>query len=394
MHATTRRARRLLGGVLLTALLATPALGQVRQRGQEFRDLQALLQIIFAVFDLDNDIDTPQGLAAFNQLYGRNDPFSLFDRDRNGSFTNDGGVADVDLAIQQFNHDLVDFDGDGVGGFVELECAFAGGPELQPDDPTTIGIVPDAQQDCDGDGMTNGYEITGGLDALNGNDGALDPDQDGLTNTQEFAAGTNPTRADSDVDGIPDGVEVGPNPNNPLNTDGNGPIDALDTDSDDDGTLDGADNCRTLANADQANADQDATGDACDADDDGDGRADAQDNCPGGAERRSGQHRRRRAGRRLRCATTTTTPWPTAQDNCPTVANQNQARRSTPTGPATPATLDRRQRRPSPIAQDNCPELDANAEPARTLDNDAAGQRLRPATTTTTRWPTRRTTAR
>jgi hypothetical protein len=42
----------------------------------------------------------------------------------------------------------------------------------------------------------------------------------------------------------------------------------------------GSDNCPTLYNPDQANADADAQGDACDADDDGDGVLDGADLCP------------------------------------------------------------------------------------------------------------------
>jgi hypothetical protein len=45
---------------------------------------------------------------------------------------------------------------------------------------------------------------------------------------------------------------------------------AADNDSDDDGVLDAADNCPTVANANQENNDGDAQGDACDTDDDND----------------------------------------------------------------------------------------------------------------------------
>ena len=55
------------------------------------------------------------------------------------------------------------------------------------------------------------------------------------------------------------------------NTDGDAQGDACDTDDDNDGVVDGADNCPLVANADQANTDGDARGDACDADDDNDG---------------------------------------------------------------------------------------------------------------------------
>ena len=55
---------------------------------------------------------------------------------------------------------------------------------------------------------------------------------------------------------------------------------ALLPDGDNDGVADVHDNCPSIANATQADNDQDGLGDACDADDDNDGVPDAQDNCP------------------------------------------------------------------------------------------------------------------
>src|SRR5690606_9127877 len=59
-------------------------------------------------------------------------------------------------------------------------------------------------------------------------DPALDPDQDGLTNLEERALRTDPGEADTDGDGLADGIEVG-DPAAPNNSDGTGAHDALES---------------------------------------------------------------------------------------------------------------------------------------------------------------------
>ncbi len=61
------------------------------------------------------------------------------------------------------------------------------------------------------------------------------------------------------------------------NTDGTDQADCVDPDDDNDGRLDGADNCPLLANDNQANFDGDAYGDVCDSDIDGDGDPNTSD---------------------------------------------------------------------------------------------------------------------
>ncbi|MFL6549337.1 MAG: hypothetical protein ACJ8OJ_11630, partial [Povalibacter sp.] len=68
--------------------------------------------------------------------------------------------------------------------------------------------------------------------------GITDADADGLTDTQETTLGTNKFDSDTDGDGENDLAEVGGSVNAPLNADGDGFIDALDSsivDSDSDG---------------------------------------------------------------------------------------------------------------------------------------------------------------
>ena len=63
----------------------------------------------------------------------------------------------------------------------------------------------------------------------------VDADGDGLSNDEENAGGSDPNDADSDDDGVTDGVE----PLWDADSDGDGLINALDPDSDNDGLLDG-----------------------------------------------------------------------------------------------------------------------------------------------------------
>ena len=63
--------------------------------------------------------------------------------------------------------------------------------------------------DTDGDGMNDGWETLTGLDPCdatgeNGRDG--DPDADGVSNAAEMASHTHPLLADTDGDGVPDGI--------------------------------------------------------------------------------------------------------------------------------------------------------------------------------------------
>ncbi|MFN5844661.1 MAG: CotH kinase family protein [Flavobacteriia bacterium] len=93
-----------------------------------------------------------------------------------------------------------------------------------------------------------------------------DIDGDGVLNTDETIAGTDPTNPDTDGDGENDNAEIGVDPNNPLDTDGDGIIDALEssvTDTDGDGVVDETDidnNDPCIPNIDAGPCDQDNDG--------------------------------------------------------------------------------------------------------------------------------------
>lgn len=119
-----------------------------------------------------------------------------------------------------------DFDADGDTNAAE----FAAGSD--PTDPLSIVT------DTDADGIDDEWELTYFPDLSR--DGSLDDDPDGgpdgLTDLEEFDAGTDPTKADTDGDGLTDGEEVA----GTLNGFGpNDPTDPTVADSDGDTVSDG-----------------------------------------------------------------------------------------------------------------------------------------------------------
>ncbi len=121
----------------------------------------------------------------------------------------------------------------------------------------------------------------------------LDSDNDGLTDAEEAIIGTDPNDADSDGDGVPDAVEVGSDPANPVDTDSDGTPNALDVDDDGDGTLTAAEDTDADGDGNPATAPADTDGDGVPdylddnsadgplADPDGDGLTNAEETSAG-----------------------------------------------------------------------------------------------------------------
>ncbi|HKQ60873.1 MAG TPA: thrombospondin type 3 repeat-containing protein [Candidatus Polarisedimenticolaceae bacterium] len=160
------------------------------------------------------------------------------------------------------NDPINDPDGDGVCRTTD-NCPGAANPSQANADGDTFG---DACDPCP-------------VDAAN------DIDLDGLcANADNCPLYPNPSQANADGDSRGDPCDNCPTNSNStqLNTDGDSLGDACDTDDDNDGVLDGSDNCPLVPNATQTDSSSptNGIGDACETDDDTDGVPDASDNCP------------------------------------------------------------------------------------------------------------------
>ncbi|HSA59932.1 MAG TPA: thrombospondin type 3 repeat-containing protein, partial [bacterium] len=282
--------------------------------------------------DADNDgaCDGPNMVGGCSSV---NDPCPLL----NGVVKNSLGQC----APEPVSPGETDPDGDGLTTTLETEIGTNPNDDDSDDDGAKDGVdcfpLDAAKQNCGGattivdpdfddDGICNGAES--GTDPVTGNPctpnaagqgdncpatpnpdqkddnhnnvgdaceigTSLDGDGDGLPDDlEESVFHTDPTKPDTDGDGLSDSDEV----NGPTYQNGEGP---LNPDVDDDGICDGpatvsddageicnagpngtGDNCPIVKNADQSDADGNGRGDVCDGDMDGDGIADADDDCP------------------------------------------------------------------------------------------------------------------
>ena len=164
----------------------------------------------------------------------------------NTNDTDADGVSDQSDAAN--NDGSNDTDGDGISN--ANETTVGTDPENANDTPSDQdgdGTPDSIDTDRDGDGYSNNQEITGGSNPDDSSSVPTDRDADGISNTDETSNGTDPDNADTDGDGINDGIE------GITDSDGDGTIDALESnhsDTDSDGVPDQSDSQNTDPNND------------------------------------------------------------------------------------------------------------------------------------------------
>lgn len=157
-----------------------------------------------------------------------------------GANTATYGYADLTVGVHTLEY--TQFEGGG-GDSAELSISQNQGYYYPySNGQTTWELVEAYSGDTDGDGLPDAWESAHGLNpnSATGADGASgDPDSDGLSNFGEYIAGTDPHVADTDGDGLLDGVENNTGVWVDATHTGTSPLIA---DSDGDGLLDGVEN--------------------------------------------------------------------------------------------------------------------------------------------------------
>jgi len=244
-----------------------------------------------------NKVPTPSAVAAGNY-------FAVFYDSTAACFA--GSPAGAATSKAKVNITICDADGDGIadanepaGGVNDpcLPAQAAGYTGYNASNATW------AAADCDGDGFTNGTEAAAGSDPYSATSKPVDTDGDGTADINEPSGGVNnpclPAKpagytgynasnaiwaaADCDGDGFTNGAEAaaGSDPysatSKPVDTDGDGITDNIDSDIDGDGIANTAENAACTPAATTCDSDGDGIPNNKDTDSDGDGISDVKE---------------------------------------------------------------------------------------------------------------------
>ena len=162
-----------------------------------------------AIFDIDGAVSSTGSFDSYLRLYDAQGNLIARNDDSSTSRGQGGSTSSLDSYLE---HTFTDN-----GTYVIKVSRYV--DRVIPNGGTYRLHVSLEVHDADGDGMSDDWERSNGLDPSNAADAGLDGDNDGLTNLREFQVGTSPTLADTDGDGLNDGEEVDTTRTNPLNVD-------------------------------------------------------------------------------------------------------------------------------------------------------------------------------
>ncbi|WP_299873970.1 OmpA family protein [uncultured Cocleimonas sp.] len=188
-------------------------------------DLDGIIDAIDAIDDTDSDNDSISD--AIEKKLGSDPEKADSDND---------GINDNEEIGKNINEPL-DTDSDGILNVIDKDDD---NDKLITRYEIRIGTNP-LSDDTDSDGLKDNDEVRSpDSNDLQDTDAdklinPVDPDDDndGIPTSTEITHGTNPLKIDSDDDGKPDAEEYGSNIDEPLDSDGNGTIDALQDDKSD-----------------------------------------------------------------------------------------------------------------------------------------------------------------
>ena len=183
------------------------------------KDLDGIIDALDIVDDSDTDND---GLTDTQEKKLGSDP--------NEADTDNDGINDREEIGKNID-DPLDSDADGILNILDKDDD---NDNLSTRYEMRIGTNP-LSDDSDKDGLKDNIEAkSSNSDVLQDTDSDelinpvdTDDDNDNIPTLIELSIGTDPLKADTDNDGFPDNLEVGENVESPIDSDGNGIIDAI-----------------------------------------------------------------------------------------------------------------------------------------------------------------------